>query len=86
MSQGRIPRPPRAIRRFTVLPTALGFEIIDSDGRPVDVQPTRREAREGAKTLNRAAEAGDRTLSRALVALSDPRFPPIPERLKRADV
>lgn len=57
-------------RRFTVLPSSLGFEVIDADGRPVDTRPSRLEAEDEAAGFNRAAAAGSRTLT---AALSNPR-------------
>lgn len=63
-------------RRFSILPSSIGFEVIDADGRPVDVAPTKRTAADQAAGFNRAAEAGSRTLEDAL---SNPRILYIPE-------
>lgn len=61
------------VKRFAILPSSVGFEIIDAEtGHPVDTHLTAREAVEEAGALNRAAEAGSRALAVALTGLSDP--------------
>lgn len=54
------------VRRFTVLPTILGFEVIDADGRPVDTRETRASANGVAQSLNEAEKAGQAALIGAL--------------------
>jgi hypothetical protein len=49
---------PAPFKRFTVLPTIDGFEVIDTDGRPVASRATRRQAAGTAFRLNRAAANG----------------------------
>jgi len=75
MSAGRMPRERRAIRRFTIGRSLLGHEVLDSDGRPVATRDSLGDARADAAILNRAAEAGSRTLAKTLATLSNPRVP-----------
>ena len=55
--------------RFDVLPTALGFEVIDSDGRPVAEHDEKWAAVKAVDELNQAARLGRAALATALISL-----------------
>ena len=57
-----------SVRRFTIARTIDGWEVIDSDGRPVDKRETAASANGVAYRLNGAAAAGPRALAHALRA------------------
>ena len=55
--------------RFDVLPTDLGFEVIDSDGRPVAEHDEKWVAVQAVDELNQAARLGRAALVTALISL-----------------
>lgn len=55
-------------KRFTVLCTLEGFEVVDTDGRPVGIEHDELSAGMFATTLNGAAALGPKYLARALGA------------------
>jgi len=55
--------------RFDVLPTALGFEVIDNDGRPVAEHDEKWTAVKAVDDLNQAARLGRSALATALIRL-----------------
>ena len=55
--------------RFDVLPTALGFEVIDRDGRPVAVRDEKWVALKAVEELNQASRLGRSALATALIRL-----------------
>lgn len=63
------PAKPTTYARFEIGSTAGGFEVTDTDGRPVSATGTWLEAVTLKDTLNRAAASGRRALARALGAV-----------------
>ena len=55
--------------RFDVLPTALGYEVIDNDGRPVAEHDEKWAAVKAVDELNQAARLGRAALATALISL-----------------
>jgi hypothetical protein len=55
--------------RFDVLPTALGFEVIDNDGRPVAERGEKWAAIKVAEDLSQAGRLGRAALATALIRL-----------------
>jgi hypothetical protein len=55
--------------RFDVLPTSLGFEVIDRDGRPVAEHDEKWAAVKAVDELNQAARLGRSGLATALFSL-----------------
>ncbi len=59
----------RETNRFDVLPTALGFEVIDNDGRPVAERAEKWAALKVVDELNQAVRLGRAALATALIRL-----------------
>lgn len=57
--------------RFSILPAILGHEVIDSDGRAVAVELSKRDARDAAERLNSIAMNGSRAVAAALTCMNE---------------
>lgn len=57
------------IRRFSVAPSMNGYEVVDSDGRPLADGYAMEEAEAVAAELNDAAMVSRKSLAKAIAAL-----------------
>lgn len=69
MTRPRASAPPP--KRFSVMPSMLGYEVIDSDGRPVALKSNPYDAQAASAELNAAVLDGPRALAIALGCTDD---------------